>query len=556
MTPSLLIRADGSAVIGAGHVMRCLALAQAWQLSGGRAVFLQAETTPALGQRLRQAGCETRTLSASAGSATDAAETIREAQACGAAWIVGDGYHLDTAWQQQIRNAGLRLLLLDDYGHASHYHADIVLNQNLSADAALYAHRDASTRLLLGPRYALLRREFLAAAHAPRDFSAPARRVLVTLGGSDPDNVTAQVLAAVRLLPDLEVRVVIGGSNPHRAALLAAAAANPAVRCEVDATDMPGLMAWADVAITAGGSTSWELACAGLPALQLVLAPNQAGIAAALERAGATINLGDFRTVAAETIAARLAALCADSARRAAMSASAARLVDGHGARRVAAALGTPLQLTLVSDAGSWLNDFLPQLRSGFEADGHAVRWIHDPAELADGDIAFLLSLGRIVPPPLLRRHAHNLVVHESALPHGRGWSPLTWQILEGRSEIPVTLFEAAAGLDSGDIYAQQTLRFAGHELIVELRAAQAAATLALCREFVARYPFICNEGRAQTGEPTTYPRRRPADSQLDPDKTLREQFNLLRVCDPARYPAFVELQGRRFHVHLTPATS
>jgi methionyl-tRNA formyltransferase len=190
-------------------------------------------------------------------------------------------------------------------------------------------------------------------------------------------------------------------------------------------------------------------------------------------------------------------------------------------------------------------------LKAGFEADGHRVRWIHDPAAIEEGDIAFLLSLGRIVPAAVLHRHAHNLVVHESALPEGRGWSPLTWQILEGKREIAVTLFEAAAGADSGVIYDQDRLRFQGTELLPELRAAQAAATLQLCRRFVARYPAVSSTGRPQVGVPTYYPRRRAADSRLDPDKTLREQFNLLRVADPERYPALIDIDGQCYQVQL-----
>ncbi|MBI2517588.1 MAG: methionyl-tRNA formyltransferase [Opitutae bacterium] len=211
-----------------------------------------------------------------------------------------------------------------------------------------------------------------------------------------------------------------------------------------------------------------------------------------------------------------------------------------------------PLRLAIVSDAGSWLNAFLPELCDAFTAAGHEVRWIHEPAELAEGDIAFLLSLSRIVPPDALRRHAHNLVVHESALPHGRGWSPLTWQVLEGKSEIPVTLLEAADEVDAGDIYVQEIIHLRGDELVNELRAAQAAATIRLCRDFVSRYPFILAEVRPQAGEAMFYPRRRPADSRLDPDKTLREQFNLLRVCDPERYPAYFELAGQRYAIRIS----
>jgi len=364
--------------------------------------------------------------------------------------------------------------------------------------------------------------------------------------------VTAKVIAALRELSKIETVIVVGGSNPHIESLRALTeSADERMRLVVDATNMPELMRWADVAVTAAGSTSWELAATGLPALQLVIADNQIPIAAALHRAGVTISLGDCRTVTPGDIAAALRTLLPDRARREEMSARGRRLVDGRGVSRVAAALGARLRLTLVSDAESWINEFLPALKTDFEAKGHSVRWVHTPAEDTTGDVAFLLSLSRIVSPAVLRRNAHNLVVHESALPQGRGWSPLTWQILEGRNEVPISLIEAAEQVDAGEIYAQRIMHFTGSELVGELRTAQAKATSELCQEFVARYPFVCAEGRSQVGAPSYYPRRGPADSRLDPDKSMREQFNLLRVADPERYPAFFEIKGRRYNVRL-----
>ena len=333
----LLIRADGGTAIGTGHVMRCLALAQAWTRSGGHAVFALAQSTPALLARLASEGLSTLAFSATPGDAEDAAQTLSHARSLSAVWIVADGYGFGAPWQKQIKDAGHRLLLLDDYGHAAHYHADIVLNQNLSADETLYARRDAATRLLLGTRHALLRREFLAARDTPRTFPSAAKKILVTLGGSDPDNVTALALAALARLPGIEARVVAGGSNPHLAALRAATAPlAPAIQLVENATDMPALMTWADVAFSSAGSTSWELACLGLPTVLAILADNQKGIAAALADTGVCLNLGDRRSLTADRIADALRALLANAELRKRMQTLGQRLVDGRGAARVA----------------------------------------------------------------------------------------------------------------------------------------------------------------------------------------------------------------------------
>jgi methionyl-tRNA formyltransferase len=141
----------------------------------------------------------------------------------------------------------------------------------------------------------------------------------------------------------------------------------------------------------------------------------------------------------------------------------------------------------------------------------------------------------------------HNLVVHESDLPLGKGWSPLTWQILEGKNRIPVTMIEAEKKVDSGVIYAQEWMEFQSHELVEELRAAQAEATIRLCKKFVREYPGIVDSAREQKGEESFYSKRKPEDSRLDPDKSIREQFNLLRVVDNEKYPAFFDMHGQRY---------
>jgi methionyl-tRNA formyltransferase len=181
------------------------------------------------------------------------------------------------------------------------------------------------------------------------------------------------------------------------------------------------------------------------------------------------------------------------------------------------------------------------------------VRWIHDPAQLAQGDVCLLLSCGRLLSTEQLALHRHNLVVHESALPQGQGWSPMSWQILEGASCIPITLFEATFALDAGPIYLQLQILFEGHELVDEWRALQAKATLELCLAWFDRYREVVATAQPQHGEASHYRRRRPADSQLDPERPLAEQFNLLRVVDNQRYPAFFHWRGRLYELQIAP---
>jgi len=334
LSQALVIRADASARIGTGHMMRCLALAQNWRRSGRTVIFVSAETTPALHTRLATEGFQSVQITAAPGTAQDVTETAEVAKTRNASWVVADSYQFGGDYQRGIRAAGIRLLFIDDYGHAGEYTADLVLNQNLSPKAASYARRDPQTRLLLGPQYALLREEFLRWSDWQREIPAVARKVLVTLGGSDPDNVTAQVVKALHGL-DVEVRVVLGGSNPHFESL--STAVSPPSSLIRDATNMPELMAWADVAVAAGGTTSWELAFMGLPSLVLVLAENQRGIAVALEQSDIA------RKTAVGQLGSDLANLLNDRELRSLLSRQGKRLVDGYGASRVATCLFAPL---------------------------------------------------------------------------------------------------------------------------------------------------------------------------------------------------------------------
>jgi UDP-2,4-diacetamido-2,4,6-trideoxy-beta-L-altropyranose hydrolase len=258
-----------------------------------------------------------------------------------APFIALDGYHFDSEYQLRLRESENRILVIDDTAHLGRYHADIILNQNLGASQLPYPC-DPDTVLLLEPRYALLRTQFRPWSEWQREIPREANKVLVTLGGGDADNVTLKVIEALRRLGlrGLEIRIVAGPANPHIETLREAAAALPG-RAEILTTvsDMASLMAWADVAVAAGGSTSWELACMGLPSVTIVLAENQRRSVKELVGAGLTVSAGWHEQATADDLAARIGALLCEPLRRFRMSEHGRALVDGKGAERVARAL-------------------------------------------------------------------------------------------------------------------------------------------------------------------------------------------------------------------------
>ena len=335
---TLLIRADASTQMGTGHVMRCLALAQAWQEAGGRAELLAADLEPRLELRLNAERVNVVRLVAEPGSARDAQDTAAIGRDLRASWLVVDGYRFDATYQQMIKEAGASLLFVDDNGHESHYHADLVLNQNIHAREALYARREPYTRLLLGTRYALLRREFWPWRGWQRQIPGVAHKVLITLGGADIHNHTLHTINALRRveLEGLQVVVVVGTSNPHYHELQAGLRACPfAIRLERNVSNMAPWLAWAEIAISAGGSTSWELAMMGLPSILVALADNQETAVHELAVSGAFLRLSKEDWDDAACLARNIDRLLCDREQRAALSRTASNLVDGYGADRV-----------------------------------------------------------------------------------------------------------------------------------------------------------------------------------------------------------------------------
>lgn len=432
MSDLLFIRADGGARIGSGHVMRCLALAQGWQRAGGRAVFAQAESTPSLESRLGANGVEVLRLDVAPGSIQDAAQTAEAALERGTAWVVADGYCFGADWQKAIKDAGLRLLLWDDYGHAAYYSADLILNQNLHATAGMYPQRAPYTRLLLGPRYAQLRGEFLDWRGWKREIPAVARKALVTLGGADPDNVTGKVVQALAGLRDMEAVVVAGGNNLNIEALRSAVAPlSGFVSLVVDAPNMPELMAWADIAVSAGGSTCLELAFMGLPSLVIALTEEHLQIAAALDREGVGVNLGAHRELSVQRLATALESTLNDLPLRERMSERGRRLVSGMGVCRVITRLYA-VRLTLRRAATEdcrliweWAND--PEVRAvSFSSD--PIPWeSHEcwfSAKLRDRNCLFFVGVGPDGNPIGQIRFSvtgSEGVVSVSLAPHSRG---------------------------------------------------------------------------------------------------------------------------------------
>lgn len=167
---------------------------------------------------------------------------------------------------------------------------------------------------------------------------------------------------------------------------------------------------------------------------------------------------------------------------------------------------------------------------------------------LQGGDLLILVSCSERISKAIRDRYTRSVVIHESDLPRGRGWSPLAWQVLEGAAQIIVSLIECADPIDSGAIWTKQTLHLQGHELAEEINQRRDECRLALMDYALANFATI--QPARQIGDASYYPRRTPEDSRINPWKPIADQFDLLRICEP-RFPAFFEFRGHRYEITL-----
>lgn len=320
----VVVRTDASTSIGTGHLMRCLTLASALSEKGAYVSFICRSLPGNLAGLLHQKGVSVHLLPeqqpggisvdrhpgssylTSLGWEDDARMSVEILSVVGNVdWLIVDHYLLDRRWEEMMKPNVTRIMAIDDLADRPH-DVDLLLDQNLCdmQDTRYVRLVPRQCRQLLGPRFALLRREFLAEKRSLRERDGLIRRILVFFGGSDPTNETAKALNALSMInrPEIAIDVVVGNANPHReeVAKLCSRLPNATLHGHVDT--MAKLMALADLAIGAGGTATWERCFLGLPSLTVIIADNQAEGTRMLERAGAIWNLGWHTDVRAEDL--------------------------------------------------------------------------------------------------------------------------------------------------------------------------------------------------------------------------------------------------------------
>ena len=343
------VRVDASPLIGGGHAMRCLTLADELAVKGAEIVFVSAGMPETLSKRIEAAGHRLLRIPPPAGleregsawhepplnaevQAADARATRAVAGAVD--WLIVDHYLLDSSWHDAARSFADRLLVIDDLANRP-YDCDVLVDETGGRSSADYADLvpDHAT-VLAGAQYALLRPEFAKERSAAVERRREAKRaelILISFGTSDPKGLTAAALEAVLVAaPDCSIDVVLGEPATNLQRNIGAAGDKRRLEVHINTNRMAELMRDADLAIGAAGTTSWERCCLGLPTIVLVLAENQCANAEALAQAGAAITLDS-----PDEIRDAVARLVRDEQALHRMSAAAFALTDGLGAARV-----------------------------------------------------------------------------------------------------------------------------------------------------------------------------------------------------------------------------
>ncbi len=312
-------------------MMRCLALAQAWQDAGGEAALVAAELPDSIRGRFLDNRISVLPADSAPGSSNDAGSLIAHASGLEPDWIVIDGDRFGCDYLQSIHDSGSRVLLIDDYADRSSFAADMIVNPNFGADPETYRRHGFQGPMLAGPSYALLRREFQSPCK--RQVRERGNKVLVTLGGSDPEDLTSQIARVLAACSDLEVTVVAGGAYANKSRLMAQT--NSRTRLIFDSHNMQVLMKQADIAISVAGGTLWELLSQGCAVLSYARAAGGACLVTCLAQQGVIVDMGEISRFEAGKIVPAVRGIADSTSMRQRMASQGQALVDGLGAKRV-----------------------------------------------------------------------------------------------------------------------------------------------------------------------------------------------------------------------------
>ena len=203
----------------------------------------------------------------------------------------------------------------------------------------------------------------------------------------------------------------------------------------------------------------------------------------------------------------------------------------------------------LFDKSNSWIKKYFKNF--SYKKKKFMFKFFFDSKKIKNFDIVFILGYTKILKTKFLNYNKLNLLIHESDLPYGKGFSPIQWQILKGKKKIIFSILEAVKKFDSGAIFEKKKIVFKGYELNNDIRKIQGETTLYLVKNFLKDYPKNILKKIPQKGKSTYFKRRNLNDSQLDINKSIKSQFNLLRIVDNEKYPAFFKYKSKKYKLKI-----
>lgn len=335
---NLLIRVDSTYEIGMGHFMRSLALAQKWQKEKGNVFFL-INDNPILKNRICDENMDYIVNPFSSGSLEDSKFLIDTVINEDISWVIIDGYVFKEDYFDYLRINNLNFLIFDDDGNLNHYNSNIILNQNLHGKSSWYSSKkEEFTKLLIGTNYVLLRNEFLEYIEYKKDIKTNAKNILITLGGSDVNNYSLEILNVLNQLniDNLNVKVILGASNIHEDEINRyLRTVNFKGHVLKNISNMPEMMEWADIAFSSGGTTVWELAFMGVPTIVGATSYVEEVLLDGLNENDLFITIGKLENLDKNELKIIFNNLIMDEELRIKMSCDGQKFIDGYGSKRV-----------------------------------------------------------------------------------------------------------------------------------------------------------------------------------------------------------------------------
>jgi UDP-2,4-diacetamido-2,4,6-trideoxy-beta-L-altropyranose hydrolase len=369
----VIFRTDSSLKIGSGHVMRCLALAEILRKSGAEVEFVCRKHEGDLIDLIREKGFVVNELQLThnlrpvfftenyadnnygswlgTSQEHDAQETINVLRKNKLDWLVVDHYALGKNWENQLRPHFRNIMVIDDLADRKH-DCDILLDQNyfIDVESRYVDLLPPNCTKLLGPKFALLRPEFAETRKLLKPRTGKVQRVLVFFGGTDSENFTGKALEALSFpdLNHLKADVVIGIHNPHRAEIEQQVKSRLRTQLHVQVENMAELMAQSDLALGAGGATTWERLCLGLPTLVVTIAENQIPFSECLQQDGYLRWMGALETLSLQKLGQAIRGAVEQETINRLQSQKGKELVTGDGTQKVTKLM----TLRIISD--SW----------------------------------------------------------------------------------------------------------------------------------------------------------------------------------------------------------